>query len=378
MRLPLILISFIFAMVILFFTVADARGLNYPPDADCMPQSTELTGSATGSCDFGDTNPLTKTTHWNLSWPDGHFDGLSPSGNGQCTYRATCNPLETSHRSECWPEFHQPVKTAAGSFSILVVHKTTQRVRHDCAVPIFQWDQVFCNSNGQEIFSKDHSCPEEEADEGCGGELPPECDPGQGVDFENCCCVAYSGGPCLSSPVLVDVLGNGFDLTNLARGVVFDINNNGIPKGVSWTAAGGDDSFLALDRNGNGKIDSGGELFGNNTPQSPSPNGKNGFIALADFDKIENGGNDDGLINRKDSIFPLLRLWQDINHNGVSENAELKTLSAVGLARIDLDYRKSRKQDEHGNLFRYRAKVRDKNDAQIGRWAWDVFLITQP
>jgi hypothetical protein len=53
----------------------------------------------------------------------------------------------------------------------------------------------------------------------------------------------------------------------------------------------------------------------------------------------------------------------------------LHALAELGLASIELDYHESKRTDEHGNQFRYRAKVKDAQGAQIGRWAWDVFLI---
>lgn len=179
------------------------------------------------------------------------------------------------------------------------------------------------------------------------------------------------------SPILIDVEGNGFQLTGINDGVIYDLLGSGYGRPVAWTAPGSDDAFLSIDLNNNGWIDNGKELFGNASPQPIPPAGvlRNGFNALAEYDKPANGGNGDGFIDARDAVFGRLLLWRDFDHNGVSESYELKQLPDLDIVAIELDYKESRRTDEFGNQFKYRAKIWDSRNNKTGRWAWDVFLV---
>jgi hypothetical protein len=177
---------------------------------------------------------------------------------------------------------------------------------------------------------------------------------------------------CDGSPIIIDLGQGGFKFTDSVNGVVFDIDANGILEMLAWTELNTEDAFLVLDRNCNGTIDDGSELFGD-AAQQPLSETPNGYEALAVYDKQANGGDESGDITQDDAIFSSLQLWIDANKNGSSESYELSQLSDYGILSIELDYREIRRTDRHGNALRYMSKVALDN----GHWIWstDVFFV---
>lgn len=178
-----------------------------------------------------------------------------------------------------------------------------------------------------------------------------------------------------SSPILIDLNGESIQLS--APSVYFDIDDDGEDEFVAWTHVGTGEAFLALDRDRNGMVDNGAELFGNFTPLLDGSRAEHGFEALAEFDLRENGGNGDGLITELDDVFADLLLWSDTNQDGATNSSEVRAASERGLVSIDLSYVESRRRDRHGNQFRYNSQTRVMVDGRITvRMASDVFLRT--
>ena len=201
-----------------------------------------------------------------------------------------------------------------------------------------------------------------------------DCPPGYLYDAGRCDCKT-------TSPILIDTTGDGYRLTSAADGVHFDVDADGQPiERVAWTEIDSDDAWLVLDRNANGVIDSGEELFGNRTPAFASggePRAANGFEALLLTEGPSYGGGAaDRVIDARDAVFSRLRLWFDRNHNGRTDRGELVTLADAGVMSIDTRYKEVGRRDQYGNLYKLAATATVRSsDGQISeRRIYDVYL----
>ncbi len=183
----------------------------------------------------------------------------------------------------------------------------------------------------------------------------------EGSQDECGCCLTYS-------PIVLDLAADGVRFSGTQDGVMFTINDAGRRFRIGWPLAA-DDVWLWLDRNGNGNVDSGAELFGNATRLSNGRPATNGFVALAELD-----GNRDGLIDATDAAFNSLQVWSDANRDGISQPGETSGLATTSVRAIELSYRESRHTDRFGNVFRYRS-VLHLAGANGRTWAWDVYPV---
>lgn len=143
-------------------------------------------------------------------------------------------------------------------------------------------------------------------------------------------------------PLALDLNGDGVISTlPLAKGVHFDLDNSGFAEKTAWIGA--EDGVLTLDRNGNGRVDNGAELFSNTAPLKNGDLAEHGFMALADLDD-----NHDGRIDGQDAAFADLRVWQDSDSNGLSTPEELFTLAELDISVLYTDYQVNARRDSHG------------------------------
>jgi Ca2+-binding RTX toxin-like protein len=154
--------------------------------------------------------------------------------------------------------------------------------------------------------------------------------------------VTFSG----TDPLVLDLDGDGIELTSQGDGVYFDLDKDGFAEKTAWVK--GDDALLARDLNNNGKIDDISELFGNATTT--------GFAALKALDT-----NNDNLITSADTGFASLRLWRDLNKNGTTDAGELTTLTQNSITTLSLSATNLTNTTIQDNLIRATAKFTRAN-----------------
>jgi len=177
-------------------------------------------------------------------------------------------------------------------------------------------------------------------------------------------------------PLVLDMDGDGLETTSVSlEPVMFDHTGDGIKTASGWIKS--DDAFLVLDRNGNGFIDNGTELFGDATPLQSGGKARDGFAALAQEDT-----NADGRVDSKDMNWEKLKIWFDKNHNGLSEANELLTVSAAGIAAINVAKISNNQVLGNGNVLADLGKFSnaDGSTGTIGEVAnmGDINFVADP
>jgi hypothetical protein len=164
-----------------------------------------------------------------------------------------------------------------------------------------------------------------------------------------------------------------YDLTGASDGVLFDLDADGHPEQVGWTRRGSETAFLALDRNGNGTIDSGAELFGDHTERADGSIASNGFEALEDFDS-----NADGAVDASDVRWLDLLLWRDTNHNGTTDAGEIERIAQSPVVSLGLNHWWVGRRDAFGNEFRYVGSLQYVKHSQLHvDLYYDIFLVVR-
>ncbi|MEM9875038.1 MAG: hypothetical protein AAF928_09100 [Myxococcota bacterium] len=128
----------------------------------------------------------------------------------------------------------------------------------------------------------------------------------------------------------------------------FDLTGHGMSVATDWPTAA--TPWLARDRNGNGSIDDGGELFGSATALAAGGLAAHGFQALAELD--ENG---DGLVTAADAAYASLLVWADKNGDRVSQPEELTSLAKAGVTSLAVRHHIALRCDARANCGRERA-----------------------
>ncbi|MCX5959842.1 MAG: hypothetical protein NT053_08435 [Cyanobacteria bacterium] len=172
------------------------------------------------------------------------------------------------------------------------------------------------------------------------------------------------------SPLVLDLDGNGVITRGIAEAIIqFDHDGNGFAERTGWVGAG--DALLVWDRNGDGRITTGNELFGNHTRLADGSLASHGFEALRALD-----ANRDGRIDRRDAVWSQLRLWLDANANAETDPGELFSLDQRGVESLCLVYVDSSGSDPQGNRHRQLGTYRSSDGRELA--CHDVWFAMDP
>jgi hypothetical protein len=166
--------------------------------------------------------------------------------------------------------------------------------------------------------------------------------------------------PTARDPLAIDLDGDGIETVGITgTPVLFDHNADNIKTGTGWVRP--DDAWLVLDRNNNGLIDSGRELFGVDTVLSGTP-GLDAVYASTGFEALKTlDSNGDNLFNAADAAFTQVKIWQDANQDGISQSTELFTLAQKNIASIALNATSTTTNLGNGNTVSGTAVVTRTN-----------------
>ena len=172
-------------------------------------------------------------------------------------------------------------------------------------------------------------------------------------------------------PLALDLDGNGIRTVaaNQFSGSLFDHDGDGIRTASGWV--GKEDGLLVYDRNGDGIINNGSELFGDATRLQNGGTAAHGFAALADLDD-----NSDGKIDAADKAFSSLRVWRDLNQDGISQEGELLTLEQAKVRSLNTQFRNTNRSLGDGNTLAQEGSytTTDGQTRQMG----DLLLANDP
>jgi hypothetical protein len=166
----------------------------------------------------------------------------------------------------------------------------------------------------------------------------------------------WDGGTTWFDPLVFDLDADGVATFAAERAVLFDLDADGAPERITWPGTG--DAFLWTDLNHNNSVDDGAELFGVGMMLPNGRRARHGYEALAMYDQAGKGGNGDGVINSADAVWNRLRLWQDVDHDGVCDAGETSPIHRFGVKEIVLSWTETPWTDGAGTVHLIRGGFR--------------------